>query len=435
MTQPFHLGFFTSFAPDEWNGPLASGGGDFWTGDFFVELAQTLERACFDFVLLEDSLAIPETFGGSRDHYLKHAFVSPKHDPVPLTAVMGSHTTRIGVSATMSTTFYPPFMLARLASTVDSMTRGRFGWNMVTSTGDGVPENFGVASLADHDDRYDLADEAVAAAEALWDSWDEGAVVRDHETGTYVDASKVHRADYTGAHFSTRGPLNTVRSPQGHPVLIQAGASERGREFAAQHAECIVATARGVEGMKAYRDDIRRRMAAHGRNPDDCKVLFLVTPLVARTDDEAHAWQQSILETERFQMDILSRISAYTNHDLSVYDLDEPLPPIETEGSAGLLARLAQWGSGKPLRQCVIEMGFASDCLDLVGTPETVADQMCEAIDAIGGDGFLISSPGFQPSRLHTITITDALVPVLQRRGRVRTEYSGETFRENLLAF
>ncbi|MEA9985156.1 NtaA/DmoA family FMN-dependent monooxygenase [Subtercola sp. RTI3] len=435
MTLPFHLGFFTSFAPDEWNGPLSSGGGAFADGRFYIDIARDLERACFDFILFEDSLAIPDAFGGSTDEYLREALVAPKHDPVPLSVAVGANTTRIGVAATMSTTYYAPFTLARVSSTVDSLLGGRFGWNMVTTSGDAVAANFGSKPLPPHDERYDRADEFVAAASALWNSWEPDAVILDHESGVYADPSKVHPVDFKGRWHQTKGPLNTVRSPQGRPVFIQAGASDRGRQFAADHAEVVVATARGIEGMKAYRTDIRRRMELAGRDPDSCKVLFLVTPIVGRTDEEAQAAYTAFMQTHRFQIDVLARLSAYTGHDLSVYDLDEPLPVIETEGSAGLLARLAQWGTGKTLRQCVIEMGFASDCIDLVGTADTIADTMVAAIDEIGGDGFLFGAPGFQPSRAHIAGLTEALVPALQRRGVVRTSYEFPTFRENLLAF
>ncbi|GAA2247584.1 NtaA/DmoA family FMN-dependent monooxygenase [Herbiconiux moechotypicola] len=432
---PFHLGFFTAFAPDEWNGPLASGGGDFWTGDFYVDIARDLERAKFDFILFEDAIAVPDSFGGSRDVYLENAFVAPKHDPVPLTAVIGSHTRHLGVAATMSTTWNRPYSVARLASTIDSMTGGRFGWNLVTTAGAGIAENFGVESYPGHDERYAIAHETVTIAKGLWDSWSPTAVVRDHATGVYADPAQVHEINYRGEHFASRGPLNTVRSPQGRPVLIQAGSSEAGRDFAAAHAECIVATERGPEAMRAFRDDMRRRLELAGRHPDSCKVMYLVTPIVGRTDSEAEALYRDILATKRSQLDILARMSGWTGHDLSVYDLDQPLPRIHTEGSQGILERLAQWGSGKTLRECIVEMGFSSDSVDLIGSAETVAEEMCAVMDEVGGDGYLIEAPGFQPSRWFVTTITDALVPALQRRGRVRTEYTGTTLRENLLAF
>ncbi|PRY17222.1 NtaA/DmoA family FMN-dependent monooxygenase [Kineococcus rhizosphaerae] len=431
----FHLGFFTCFASDEWNGPLAGHSASFADGRFHVDTARDLERACFDFVLHEDSLAVPEVFGGSRDVYLEEALVTPEHDPVPLTVAVGAHTPRTGVAATTSTTFHSPFALARLSSTVDGLTPGRFGWNTATSTGDGVAADFGAPQLLDHDDRYDLADEFVDAAEALWNSRDEGAVVMDHATGRCADLARVRPADFRGRWLRTRGPLDTVPSPQRRPVLVQAGASDRGRAFAARNAEVVVATARGIEAMRAYRDDVRARMVESGRDPDSCEVLFLVTPIVGRTGEEARAQHDDLTRTRRHQVDVLARLSAYTGHDLSVHDLDAPLPPIATEGSAGLLARLAQWGSRKSLRQCLAEMGFASDCLDLVGTAESVAEEMAAAMEEVGGDGFLLGAPGFQPSRVHVASITEALVPALQRRGVVRSRSEFETFRQNLPAF
>jgi len=435
MTTRFHLGYFTGFVPDEWNGPLASGGGDFWNGAFYVELAKALERAKFDFLMFEDAVAIPDTFGGSRETYLKYNFVAPKGDPVPMAAIIGSQTSRIGVGVTMSTTFNIPYSAARLASTMDSLMGGRFAWNLVTTAGSGIAENYGLTKFPDHDERYEIADEAVEIAKALWDSWDEDAVVVDRESWTYADASKVHEINYTGKHFSSRGPLNTVRSPQGQPVLIQAGASSKGMDFAAKHAEVIVTAVRGIEAMKAYRDEIRERMAKFDRAPDSCKVLYVVTPIVGRTDAEAEATYQALLDSPRTQLDVLARVSGWSGIDLSQYPLDEPLPELTTEQSRGILERLAQWGSGKTLRECVREMGFSHDCIDLVGSPGTVADLMCEAIDEIGGDGYLIESPGFQPSRAFTASITEGLVPALRRRGAVRDDYSGATFRENLLEF
>jgi len=435
MTTKFHLGYFTGFVPDEWNGPLASGGGDYWNGAFYVELAQALERAKFDFLMFEDAVAIPDTFGGSRETYLKYNFVAPKGDPVPMAAIIGSQTSRIGVGVTMSTTFTLPYQVARLASTMDSLMGGRFAWNLVTTAGSGIAENYGLTTFPGHDERYEIADETVEISKALWNSWDEDAVVMDRESWTYADASKVHEINYVGKHFSSRGPLNTVRSPQGQPVLIQAGASSKGMDFAAKHAEIIVTAVRGVEAMKAYREDIRARMAKFDRDPDTCKVLYVVTPIVGRTDDEAQATYQALLDSPRTQLDVLARVSGWSGIDLSQFPLDEPLPQMSTEQSRGILDRLAQWGSGKTLRECVREMGFSHDCIDLVGSPDTVADLMCEAIDEIGGDGYLIESPGFQPSRAFTASITDGLVPALRRRGAVREDYSGPTFRENLLEF
>jgi FMN-dependent oxidoreductase (nitrilotriacetate monooxygenase family) len=196
--------------------------------------------------------------------------------------MIASATTKLGVVATMSTLAYPPFMLARLSSTLDHIAGGRFGWNIVTSGEDTAAQNFGLDKLPPRETRYAMADEYVDVVCKLFDSWESDAVVMDHETGTYADHTKVHPIHFEGQFFKVRGPLNTVRSPQGRPVFVQAGGSPRGRAFAARHADSIIAVGNGVEGMKVYRDDVRRHAVAAGRNPDDVKVLFLVYPILAK---------------------------------------------------------------------------------------------------------------------------------------------------------
>jgi alkanesulfonate monooxygenase SsuD/methylene tetrahydromethanopterin reductase-like flavin-dependent oxidoreductase (luciferase family) len=204
----FHLGWFMNFTPDEWNEPFAAGGSP-WTGEFYVDFAQALERACFDYIMIEDTLMVSEAYGGSMEAYLKHAIMSPKHDPSPLAAILSMATRRLGVVATMSTSFYPPFMLARLCTTLDHIARGRFGWNIVTSGEDGSAQNFGMDKLWPREVRYDMADEYLRLVCQLWDSWEPGAVVLDRETGTYADHRKVHTVDFEGKYFKCRGPLTT----------------------------------------------------------------------------------------------------------------------------------------------------------------------------------------------------------------------------------
>src|SRR5215470_4767921 len=277
--KPFHLAWFMNFTPDEWSRPFAAGGRP-WTGEFYIDMAKAMERACFDYIMLEDTLMISEIYGGSSQAYLKHAIMGPKHDPAPLAALIGANTTHLGVVATMSTLAYPPFMLARLCSTLDSICRGRFGWNIVTSGEDLAAQNFGLDKLPPRQARYDMADEYVDLCRKLWGSWDKDAVVVDRETGAYADHTKVRPINFVGKYYKCRGPLNTVPSPQGRPALVQAGGSPRGRQFAAETADSIIAPSAGVAGLKAYRDDVRARAAAAGRNPDDIKVLFLVAPVL-----------------------------------------------------------------------------------------------------------------------------------------------------------
>ena len=433
-TKKFHLGWFMNFTPDEWNQPFANGG-EPWNGKFFIDFARALERACFDYIMIEDTLMVSDAYGGSFETYLKHAMMAPKHDPSPLAAIMSAATSKLGVVATMSTTFYPPFMLARLCSTLDSIADGRFGWNIVTSGEDGSAQNFGMDKLTEHDLRYDIADEYLDLVCQLWDSWDPDAVVLDKATGTYADFKKVRAIDFVGKYFKCRGPLNTVRSPQGRPTFVQAGGSPKGRDFAAKHADSIIAVANGVDGMKAYRDDVRARMERHGRNPDNCKVLFVIGPILGETEAEAREKQARLNDSPHFIEMALAGISSVTDIDFSQFELDEPLPELETNGERGSLDKFAQWGSGKTLRQLIFDAGGVADSIELVGTPDQVAEQMGQVMEEVGGDGFLMTAPGMRVSRRYISEITDGLIPALQRRGLTRTAYTHEHLRDNLRDF
>jgi long-chain alkane monooxygenase len=432
--EKFHLGWFTSFTVDEWNEPFASGGGNPWDGDFFVEFAKALERACFDYIMLEDTLLVPESYGGDAAIALKSARQAPKHDPVPLAAVLASHTRHLGIVATMSTLGYPPFLLARVSATIDHIARGRFGWNIVTSGEDAAAQNFGLDRLPEHDLRYDMAHEYMEVVNRLFASWEPDAVVMDRATETYADFTKVKRIDFEGEYFKCRGPLNTVPSPQRRPTYVQAGGSEKGRDFAAKHADSIIATANGTAGMKAFRDDIRSRAVKFGRNPDDIKVLFLFSPVMGETDAEAWMIYERGTSQPRFIERRLALMSGITDIDFSRFDLDEPLPDgLTTNGESHSLARFAQFGSGKPLRQLVKES--ISGSAEAVGTPEHVAEKMGEIMAEVGGDGFLLRNPFHHINRRYIYEITDGLVPALQRRGLVRTTYTKPTLRETLLEF
>jgi FMN-dependent oxidoreductase (nitrilotriacetate monooxygenase family) len=428
----FHLGWFLNFVSDEWNGNWGDGGKD-WTGEFYVEMAKDLERAGFDYVILEDKLMVSTAFGGDMKADLQHG-VTPKHDPVPLAVLMVQATSRLGVVPTMSTSFYPPFLLARLCATIDHLAKGRFGWNIVTSAEDRAAQNFGMDKLYEHDERYAMATEYLEVVTKLWESWEPDAVVRDRETGTYVDYTKVHTIDFEGKYYKSRGPLNTLRPVQGRPVLLQAGASPPGREFAAQYADTIIAYGGSTADMKAYRDDIRARLTANGRDPDSCKVMFLVSPVVADTTEEAQAKKRRWLTDPLYLEYMLTQIAAITEIDFSQFNLDEELPEVSTNGERGSLEKFAAKGKGKTLRQMVTDDAFASN-EDLVGTPDDVAAVMENMMQEVGGDGFLLTSPVFRLNRRYVAEITDGLVPALQRRGLTRTSYSHEEFRHNLLEF
>jgi alkanesulfonate monooxygenase SsuD/methylene tetrahydromethanopterin reductase-like flavin-dependent oxidoreductase (luciferase family) len=269
----------------------------------------------------------------------------------------------------------------------------------------------------------------------LFASWDPDAVVMDRASDTYADFSKVRPIHFEGKYFKCRGPLNTVPCPQGRPTYVQAGGSPTGRAFAAKHADSIIAVANGVAGMKAYRDDVRHKAAAMGRNPDDIKVLFLAAPMLGHTDEEARDKFNKLVTSSAFIEHALAKFGSFTDVDFSKYELDKPLPgKLATNGEQGSLDKFQQFGSNKPLRQLAADGGTSSS-IELVGTPESVAAKMGEVMDEVGGDGFLIKSPFRNNSRRYTAEITDGLIPALQQRGLARTEYTRSHLRDTLREF
>lgn len=431
----FHLGWFQTFQANEWKTPYTLSEGVPFTGDFYVELAQALERACFDYLMLEDTVGIPRGLEGTTAEALENGWSCPKQDPIPLAAKVGALTRQLGVVATMSTTFYHPYALARLASTMDSLMSGRFGWNIVTSAKDEAAQNFGMDEMPEHDLRYEIAEEFVELVNALCDSWEPDAIVRDREKGIYIDPTKVHDVDFVGKHFKSRGPLTCVRSPQGRPVYLQAGGSPAGRAFAAKNADAIIAVASGgVEGMKEYRADIRAQAAAAGRDPDDVKVMFLFSPILGETEAEARAKIKTVSEDEMPER--LKALSSGYYADFTKMNLDEPIPYFVTRGEQGSLTAFAQWGTGKTLRECIQARAVGgSSGIEAVGTPDQVADLMADLMEEVGGDGFLIPGDGGHLTRHRIIEICDGLVPALQARGLTRTSYSHDLLRDNLRAF
>jgi FMN-dependent oxidoreductase (nitrilotriacetate monooxygenase family) len=324
-------------------------------------------------------------------------------------------------------------MLARASTTIDHIAGGRFGWNIVTTGENAAAQNFGMDELPPRETRYAMADEYMDVVNQLFDSWEPGAVVKDRERGVYADHTKVHPIHFKGEYFKVRGPLNTAPSPQGRPTYVQAGGSPRGRAFAAKHADSIIATANQVAGMKQYRDDVRGHAVKFGRDPDDIKVLYLVYPFLGETTEEAQAKYRRLVTSDSFIHAALASIGQITDIDFSKYDLDAPMPKVTTNGEQGSLDKFAQWGSGKTLRQCASER-FDSG-LNLIGTPDEVADRMAQAMEQIGGDGFLISTPFQRVGRRFINEICEGLVPALQRRGLVREAYTKTTLRETLREF
>ncbi|MET1052284.1 MAG: NtaA/DmoA family FMN-dependent monooxygenase [Mycetocola sp.] len=434
MSSRFHLGWFTNFSPPPWEGDFDGDAGSTWSsGTHLQDMARALERAKFDYIMLEDSSMVSDAYRGTSEIDLKYHLYAPKHDPLPVVPLLASVTKHLGIVATASTSFYPPYLLARTFSTLDHLSHGRVGWNIVTSSENRAAQNYGLDALYEHDARYDRADEFVKVVDALWNSWEDDALVMNRETGQYVDHTKVHTIDHVGEFYKVRGPLNTLPSPQRRPVICQAGGSPRGRQFAAENADTIITQARGIDKMKEFRDDIRARAAAAGRNPDDIKLLYIVSPVLGVTDEEAQAKAAAKKNSEADRIDYaLAHLSALTEIDFSQFDLDKPLPQVETNGHRTTLAEFVRSGDNgtKTLRE--IALGWNILSVDLVGSVDTVADKMGEVMAAVGGDGFLISGG---VSRQYIGEITEGLVPALQRRGLVRTEYTHDHFRDNLLDF
>ena len=339
MPKRFHLAWFTNFTAGAWDATFSHGGAP-WDGKFYIEFAQALERACFDYIMLEDTLMVSEAYRGTAEATLKYGLQVPKHDPVPLAAMIAAATSRLGVVATMSTMAWPPFMLAHVATTIDHIAGGRFGWNIVTSGEDIAAQNFGLDKLPPRELRYAMADEYMDLVYQLFASWEPDAVVMDRDSGVYADWRKVHPVNFHGEFFKCRGPLNTVPSPQGRPTFVQAGGSPRGRAFAARHADSVIAPARDVHGMKEYRDDVRAHAVKCGRNPDDIKVLWLVYPTLGETTGEAREAYRRLVASPGFVEASLAASGTTSDIDFSQYDLDEPLPGrLTTNGEQGSLDR------------------------------------------------------------------------------------------------
>ena len=433
---PFHLAWFLQGSSiqawgESWTGNISD---DWMSCDMFLDLARGCERAGMDYILLEDSIYVGETWQNSRDIYLKNGMSIPRQEPTVVATLMAAATTRLGIVPTLSTFAYEPYLTARIVGTLDQISGGRGGWNMVTGSSDLSAKNFGMERLPPHDQRYDMADEYIAICKQLWGSWEPGAVVADRQGGVLIDPEKVHTIDYEGRYYRCRGPLNSGPCPQGQPVIAQAGGSDRGRRFAAQHADTIVAHVKGVQQMKEYRDDVREKMRSFGRDPDSCKVLFLVSPILAETNEEAQAKaaQRAVLAEKTIDRR-LAQIGWSTNIDFSTFDLDAPVGDLTTNGHQQSLAQFLRKAGKRTLREAIVSYTSGGASIDLVGSPDAVAAQMAEAMEQIGGDGFLFSMPNV--TRRLTAEIADGLAPALQQRGLTRKAYAHTHLRDNLLEF
>jgi FMN-dependent oxidoreductase (nitrilotriacetate monooxygenase family) len=429
-----HFGWFVGhgFGVQGWGTPGYGIGYDWKKPAPYQHAVREFERAGLDLFIIEDSLTVPDTYGGSAEVSLAQASFAPKHDPLALVPYLLSATEHLGIVPTISASFYPPFTAARLLATLQHFSNGQLGWNVVTSGSDLAAQNYGLDQQIEHDLRYEKAEEFVDVVRKLWRSWEPDAIREDAGAGIFADHTKVRPIHHDGEFFKVRGPLNTAPLPE-EPVLVQAGASPRGKAFAGANADVAIALARGVDGMKAYRDSIRAEAAGAGRNPDDVKVLFVLKPTVTGSTAEAEELRAARRELTQRDIDSqLNSISYLSVIDFKQFDLDAPLPELSTNSNRGTLEHFSKAAPpGSTLRQILqARSGGAGD--SIIGTAEEIADYLEETGAAVGGDGFLFS--GFvDPATIHGVL--DRLAPVLRRRGLLRTSYGDGGFRRNLLDF
>jgi FMN-dependent oxidoreductase (nitrilotriacetate monooxygenase family) len=419
----------TSQYAENWRNPL--GRADWLSERFYTDLARTLERGCFDLIFFADALAVPEDAAGDYGTTLRTGGKGSIYlDPITLVSLAAGVTSSIGLGATVSTSFVPPYSIARQLLSVDHLSGGRVAWNIVTSTTDAEARNMGREQIAPPGDRYDQADDVVQTVLELWRSWEPDALVHDREAELFADPDRVHRV--SGA--LSRGPLTLPRSRQGHPVLMQAGSSPRGRAFAARWAEIVFAIGDSPDDMRALRRELRERAEVdHGRDPDSIRVLQGVQPVVGWTDAEARAK----LDVLRSQIDPVAALTKLARllHASDLGPADRATDVLAAHrgatGSAGFEDMLASVSErrGFTVSDLAVEQALNQLHPQLVGSPDTVADELEDLFCSEAADGFIVMPALYQSSFEDFV---NAVVPVLQRRGVMRATYTGSTLRDHL---
>lgn len=389
---------------------------------YYEELAQLAERGKFDAVFFADGHSVRDP-AGAGTWFL---------EPITALSAMARATTHIGLVTTVSSTFYTPFHAARMLASLDHISGGRAGWNVVTSMFDAEARNHGMDVIPAREERYARAEEFVDTALALWDSWDADALTLDR-AGAYADPTKVHAIDHDGKHFRVDGPLTVPRSPQGRPVLFQAGASGPGRDLAAAYAEAIYAVAYDLVAAQSYYDDVKSRIDRAGRDSTAVGIMPGLVTYIGSTMDEARrkkAELDRLLPTEQS----LAMLSTFTGQDCAAWELDEPVPPLppaaEFTGPQGryeTILRIIE-KDAPTVRELLGTLAAGGGHATMIGTPESIADEMQSWIGR-GADGFNLMCPRY-PDSLEDFV--DQVVPILQRRGVFRAEYTASTLRGHL---
>lgn len=389
---------------------------------FYKQQAQLAEKGKFDFLFVADSLSITEK---SSPHYLNRI------EPITILSSLAAVTDHIGLVGTLTVSYSEPFNVARQFASLDHISGGRAAWNVVTSWLGDTAANFSKAEHPAHNVRYRIAAEYLDVVQGLWDSWEEGADVGDKESGVFVDPEKLHRLHHKGEFFQVRGPLNIKRSPQGQPVIFQAGASDDGRNFAARYAEAIFTHAPTFDDGVAYYSDVKSRAKGFGRNADALYVLPGIAPIVGETDAEAEAKYRELAALELLDTGFGFLSRTFNDHDFRQYDLDAPFPDVEHIGlnsqqssTKRILTEVR--AENLTLRQVVERLATPRGAF--VGSPETVANTLQHWFEGGAADGFVVFEP--LPGQLELFV--EKVIPILQQRGLFRTEYEGTTFRESL---
>jgi FMN-dependent oxidoreductase (nitrilotriacetate monooxygenase family) len=403
-------------------------------GSYYAKIGRQLEEGCFDLMFFDDRLAMPGIYGGSVAEAVRYGARPVKLDLSVVLGVIAQATSRIGLGATYSTSYYQPFHVARTFATLDHLSHGRAAWNVVTSVNDSEAQNFGLDAHLGHDERYDRADEFLDVVAGLWDSWEDDAIVHDRVAGTYADPDKVHELHHVGKFFSARGPLTVPRTPQGRPVIIQAGSSGRGREFASRWAELIFTGDPGLEVARQHYADQKSRIANAGRDPGAVRICPMAYAVVGESESHAKEREAMLLDELVHPMASLTLLSELMNYDFAQHDLDDPVTDeliASVSGIRGLVQNLRKHIGGDTITVRDLA-GHRATLLQgprFVGTGPQVADQMAAWFQTGACDGFVLAATHLPGAFEDVVRM---VVPELQRRGLFRTEYTGTTLRDHL---
>ena len=398
---------------------------------YWQNLARTLERGKFDGVFFADSPATHAVYKSSVVPSVQYGASWPNHDPMPLVAVMAAATKHLGIGVTLSTTGTTPYLATRRISTLNYLSRGRVGWNIVSGFSNAEHMANGMGVQMAHDERYDQADEFMAICYELWNSVPRDAILKNTTTGQFADPAKIKQVNFKGKYLSCKAVAPVLPSDYGLPLLFQAGSSGRGMKFAMDHAEVIFAIQGHVTGMKKSMEQLRAASNEHGKGSEP-KVLYGLQPIVRSTELEAKQRAEEL--KERIPLDaILARLSGVFGIDLSKFDPEMPLSEMDTQASRGLMSATLTAADGKAvtLRAAAAQWALSVAIPQVIGTPEQVAKEIEHAWRETGCYGFNLS-PTTNPDSVDDFV--DQVVPILQKRGVYRTEYEGETFRQNLMA-